>query len=259
MELEISENPVCSTSSNENERSSVVERADALVIKLARFYSVMGNAPDEPGALALIAQIMVQRATDEQINSALTRCARECRYPVRLSDILQRIPGQEIPELEAETRKAWDVVVQFVDKWVQSDVEGNYKIDQGIRSTKPPQLDQRILNTVRRTGGWKAYKCMTADDFPFLQKRFFEEYAASTAVECIDSSKMLTAPGKEQVKQLTTAKTMETPKAKPPAQIPTFRKANSRSPLTETEIRGRRELLKQQTAKCVAQRNVDHA
>ena len=41
-----------------------------------------------------MAEMLTQTATDDEIAAALTRCARECKYPVRVPDILQRIPGQ---------------------------------------------------------------------------------------------------------------------------------------------------------------------
>jgi hypothetical protein len=65
-----------------------------------------------------MAEIIGQSATDEQIAHALTRCARECKYPVRLRDILQRIPGQEVPDPEAQARAGWDRAVKFVRREV---------------------------------------------------------------------------------------------------------------------------------------------
>lgn len=95
----------------EKSQSCTVERSEDVVKKLARFYSVMGHRPDEPGALALMAEILCQSGSDEQIAESMTRCTRECRFPVRLPDLLQRIPGQEVPQSEAESRKAWDVLI----------------------------------------------------------------------------------------------------------------------------------------------------
>ncbi len=149
------ENSVPIKSTSVNALSSEHERREALVAKLMRFYSVMDHRPEDPGALALMAQLLAQSATDEQIDTALTRCSRNT-YPVRLPDILWQIPGQEAPQLEAESRKAWDIVLQFVDRWVQSDVEGNYFITRGVRSSEPPKLSRQILDSVRRSGGWRA-------------------------------------------------------------------------------------------------------
>jgi hypothetical protein len=189
------ESQTLTKSSSANKQSPASERIEALVVKLARFYSVMGHRPDDPGALALMAEILASSATDEELRHALTRCARECRYPVRLPDILLRIPGQEVPQPEAEARKAWDTVLDFVSRWVQSDVHGNYTVTQGVRSSGPPALSQRILETVRRSGGWRVYKTMNEEDFPFQQKRFFEEYLAWSAVSGVPDDRMLTIGG----------------------------------------------------------------
>ena len=226
--------------------------------KLARFYSVVGSRPDEPGALALMAEILTQNATDEEIDGALTRCARECRYPIRLPDILQRIQGQEIPQLEAEGRKAWDLVISFVSKWVQSDVEGHYVITRGVRSSDPPKLAQRILDTVRRTGGWRAYKCMTNDDFPFQQNRFLEEYEAWTAVEQIVPSKLLSEMPRLQL----VAKQMDPPRITEPKHeqpvAPAFKPKSIPEAPTDAQIRDRREMLKQQAALLAKGGLLDH-
>jgi hypothetical protein len=233
------ENRVLDKSLNVNKQSSApAERSEALVAKLARFYSVTGSRPDEPGALALMAEILTQSATDDEIDGALTRCARECRYPIRLPDILQRIQGQEIPQLEAEGRKAWDLVISFVSKWVQSDIEGRYVITRGVRSSDPPKLSQRILDAVRRTGGWRAYKCMTDDDFPFQQKRFLAEYEAWVAVEQISPSKLLTQLPRLQLM----AKPMDPPRITEPKQeqpkVPALKPSpkSIRVPLTDAQL-----------------------
>jgi hypothetical protein len=244
------------SSSEKLESSTHIERSEVVVGKLVRFYSVMGHRPEEPGALALMAEMLTQSATDEQITSALSRCARECRFPVRIPDIMLRIPGQEVPHLEAEARKAWDVVEDFVSKWVQSDVEGNYMISRGVRSTEPPTLSTRIVDTVRRTGGWRAYKTMNQHDYPYQQKRFFEEYQAWAAVESANLPKLLVESPKLQL----IAKSMERMSRKdcPP---PTERHVpvnKTPEPLTEAQLRDRREMLRQQAQQVKQDRSGGH-
>ena len=69
----------------------------------------MGNPPEATGALnAMAASLLEDGATVEQISAALKRCTKECRFPVRLPDIYQRITGREVPHVEAEMRAAWD-------------------------------------------------------------------------------------------------------------------------------------------------------
>jgi len=204
----------------------------------------MGSRPDEPGALALMAEILTQSATDGQLDAALTRCAHECRYPVRLSDILQRIPGLEVPQLEAEARKAWDVLMGFVSKYVGNDIYGIFGPEHGWYPKSYPKLSDRILDSVRRTGGWKVYKCMSNTDFPFMQKRFLEEYAAWSAVEQVVSGKLLTEMPQLQL----VAKPMDLPSTtvqpKPAGQQVVVKKILE--PLTDAQVQDRREVLRQQ-------------
>ena len=236
------------TSLNESKPSCAAEskRTELLVGTLARFYSVVGHRPDEPGALALMAEMLTQSATDDQITAALTRCSRECKYPVRIPDILQRIPGQEIPQIEAEARKAWDLVQDFTRKYVGNDVYGNYGPEHGWHPKTFPKLSQRTLDTVRRTGGWRLYKCLTNQDYPHQQKRFFEEYEAWTAVEQTAPTKVLPQrPTFQLANPIDPAKSRLHPA--PVAPKVTIKKM--REPPTEAQIRDRREMLRQQRDK----------
>jgi hypothetical protein len=238
------ENRVLPTLLNESNPSSERERIKLLVAKLARFYSVMGNRPDEPGALALIAEILCQSGTDEQIAQSMTRCTRECRYPVRLPDFLQRMSGHEIPALEAETRRAWDELLQFVRKYVSNDVYGNYGPEHGWYPNHYPKLSRRIQDAVQRTGGWKVYKCMNERDFPFVQKRFQEEYVAWSAVERVAIGTMLVESPRPQL----VANRISVPKpevqAKPAHPKAVIKKIPE--PLTAAQRQDRREMLRQQ-------------
>src|SRR5437016_4769362 len=123
----------------------------------------------EPLTAELLAMYVESLAdlSDEQIRLCVGRAIRGLKWfpkPAELRELVGCNPKQE---QDAEARKAWEIVISFADKWMQSDVEGNYVITRGVRATEPPKLSQRILDTVRRTGGWRAFKCMTNDDFPF--------------------------------------------------------------------------------------------
>jgi len=237
------------------------ERIEATIKKLVHFYSVVGKGPEEEGALALMAEYLCQCGTDEQTAFALTQCARKGPYPVRLADFLQHIPGLEVPQADAEMRRAWDILISFVDKYVDTDVHGNYGPDHGWYGARAvrlegqwvqrpgtyPRLSDRILDVVRRTGGWKAYKTMTERDFPFLQRRFFEEYQSWTAVEHVDSSHMIAPP--PMLKELATKSTLPQENA-PLSETLTLSRLAKKvpQPLTDAELRDRREMLRQQAA-----------
>jgi hypothetical protein len=169
---------------------------------------------------------------------------------VRLPDLLQRIPGQEIPGHEAEARRAWDELTKFVKKYVSNDVYGNYGPQYGWYAKSYPKLNDRMLDTVRRTGGWDVYARMTDEDFPFVQKRFFEEYAAWTAVEEIDASKLLAELPQLQL----VANRMNPASAADPERTvtvaATFTPKRIPEPMTDAQLQDRREMLRQQAAAC---------
>jgi hypothetical protein len=166
----------------------------------------MGNAPEVPGAMnAMAADLLSDGVTPEQLDAALRRCRRECVFPVRLPHIFQRIAGHETPAPDAEMRRAWDELVQFTAKYVSNNpLTGACHPDFGSygpvrdpwtgevkKVARYPKLSQRILDCVRRTGGWEAYACMDEDDFPHQQRRFFDEYAAWFAVEKVESANLI--------------------------------------------------------------------
>ena len=125
--------------------------------------------------------------------------------------------ADEASNLDAESRAAWDILTRHVGKWGRwgEDYLHAY-IEEGA-----PTLPPRVVNTVRRTGGWGAYLGLSYTDdqrrrdAAFQQKRFFEEYKAWTLTEI--SLPMLAASlqlPEHQIKQLT--KPMEAPKRTPP-------------------------------------------
>jgi len=193
---------------------------------LVLFYAKMGNQPTLQGAIAAMATSLSTKATPEAVQAALDRCEFECFYPVRMPHIIQRLPGGAV-DTESEKRLAWDVLEKFVSKYVGNDVSGNYgpdfgwygpqrnSLDEIVKPASYPQLSDRILDTVRRTGGWKVYARMTDEDFPFVQKRFFQEYEAWGDVKRItDGARLLETP---RGKVLVAAKTMEPERPRAPA------------------------------------------
>ena len=116
---------------------------------------------------------------------AFEKARLELTYFPRIAEIRAMAGETEKIKVEAEAHKAWDILMDYVDKWVCSDPEGRYKPDPTVRAGVMPQLSQRLLDTVRRTGGWRAYKCMTNSDFPFQRERFLQEYQCWKTVESV--------------------------------------------------------------------------
>jgi hypothetical protein len=222
---------------------------ETVVNMLNSFYAVMGHAPEVVGAInQMAADLLEDGCSLEQIAYALRRCKPECKYPVRLPHIFERIPGREVSREDAEIHAAWDITINHVRKWGRwaEDYAGAY-IEKGA-----PVLPDRITDTVRRTGGWGAYLVLgysdqdRARDAAFQRERFFDEYKAWTAIDRAVPNLAQLLNAKPEVLALA-AKPMESPKEivrKEVEQI--VRKAKRQTPLTDSEVLDRKEMLKQQ-------------
>jgi hypothetical protein len=127
--------------------------------------------------------------SDNQLALAVGRAIRELKFFPRVAE-LRELAGVLSAEQQrdAEMRAAWDILTKYVGKYVGNSVEGNYGPQYGSYGpsqwpARYPELPQRILDCIRRSGGWAVYKNMGEDDVPHQQRRFFEEYRAWTAVE----------------------------------------------------------------------------
>ena len=187
--------------------------------------------------------------SDDQIRLCVGRAIRALKWFPKPAELRELVGCNPREEQDAEARAAWDVVVNFTEKYIQSDPQGCYVVDQGVRTVPPPAVSQRLLDAVRRTGGWRAYKLMDAADLPHQQKRFMAEYAAWTAVEQVPVSKLLTElPRLQLVAKPMDPTPITEPKSSQPG-LPAFKPKSIPAPLTDAQIRDRREMLKQQLAK----------
>lgn len=185
---------------------------------------------------------------------AFARARRELDYLPQVSEIRRLALVDEAGRLDGEMRAAWDVLIDFVAKYVGNDVHGVFGPEHGWYPKSYPTMSDRILDTVRRTGGWKAYKCMTQKDLPFVQKRFFEEYTAWTAVERVDASKLIASMPQLRL----VPKGVDQPTKVPPETIapPVFKAKPIPKAMTDAELRDRREMLRQQTEALKARTSV---
>jgi hypothetical protein len=123
-----------------------------------------------------------------QLEIAFGRARRELKFFPKIAE-LRALTG---PQIEDEAVAAWDETIRFIERYVQSDVYGNYSIEQGVRDSPPPVLSQRIRDTVRRVGGWRVLKTMSEDDYPHVQRRFLEHYGAWTEIQQVPVDRLLT-------------------------------------------------------------------
>lgn len=227
-------------SNGKSKSAETISVREQVIKALDRFYDVMGHRPTETGALALMAELLCDDgATYPQIAHALRLCSKECTFPVRVPDIQKRIPGREIPQLEAESNKAWEIAQKFADEWVtKAHDEGFTFLKERQRTRKltdpkcqvchgsgwqqrssglatcacrepytelAPKLSDRILDTVRAVGGWRIFKAEDGGKaYPFDRERFLDTYIAWSAIFRVPDKQLLNTPA--QVKQLVAAK-----------------------------------------------------
>lgn len=147
--------------------------------------------------------LFAQALTDiprERLETGFTQAAKELTYEPRPADV-RKLAGALAEQMDlGEADRAWEISCGFADKFIVSDDEGIFKTSQGVRSEPMPRLSQRILDVVKRTGGWGPYKWRTEKSIPFLHRDFLQEYKVWVHAQNVDESKMLT-PG-EALKQL---------------------------------------------------------
>jgi hypothetical protein len=180
--------------------------------------------------------------SQQQIEQALRRARRELKFFPKIAELRELAGAGMAAEASAEARRAWEALVKFVDRWCR----WNCEYDRAYVERGAPILAQRIVDTVHRTGGWSAYLGLSSADFPFQQRRFFEEYAAWEAVEKVDMSKLLIEI--PQLKLL--ARRMNQPDrvepVKSPSAAPMSKPKLICESITDVQLEDRREMLRQQ-------------
>jgi hypothetical protein len=224
---------------NEPEKSSEqsMQHLEWVSEQVALLFLALGYALT-PERQVLFAQALAD-VPKSSLETAFSAAVRQLSFEPRPADI-RKLAGLAPEQQElGEAHKAWDLVCAFADKWVAADHEGVFRMHQGVRSEPIPTLSQRILDVVRRTGGWEPYKWRTTKSLPFLERDFLQEYKVWTYAEFVDESKMLT-PGEvlKQLKAPVPLKSMPAPESPRPQKL--------QEPLTEAQLVDRREILRQQ-------------
>lgn len=135
------------------EISLPTKKPNALLGWLTDQFTILAEAFGEPLTAARLNVYASDLADLEhsQLEVAFRRARRELDYFPKVAQ-LRRVAGADQTEkTDAETRKAWDVLIGFVQKYVGNDVYGNYGPEHGWYPKNFPKLSGQILDTVRRT------------------------------------------------------------------------------------------------------------
>lgn len=220
---------------------------DWLIDQLSTLATQVGVHVEE-GRLTLYAEMLAD-IPQTKLKSAFHRLRLEARSFPAVAAIREAALGSE----QTETYVAWDLALEFTNRYVDCDPLGNFGPEHGWYKTWP-KLSDRILQTVRMIGGWRTLKLMDDDDEPFVQKRFFEAYEyAPDVIDFLPAELIGPAP---PIKQLKAAPAQ--PPAKPPQSVPSVPRIEQiakampkpqHQPQTDAQFHDRKEMLRQQCEK----------
>lgn len=205
-------------------------------------------------ALSILATCPLETVFHALSGCALEICGDGYQPTLSLGDITKRLGVVTHSQREdAECRAAWDALLLYADKHIVSDPEGNYGPRRyfGMK-TDIPELDQRTADCLRRIGRWSAIKTMTQDNYPFVQKRFYEEYRAWDATAAALNSGALN--GNEPFKTLVEKTAMPERKRIAAPSLAASAATTGYTPRPRVQARNSRETLLEQTKLLEAQR-----
>src|SRR5580704_2401731 len=115
-------------------RKSDMRSEQQRLSKLGILANVFMSEPTGP-VLDMYLQAL-EDLTDEQFTLAIGLAIKSLKFFPKPAE-LRELVGADGSSLDqkSESHKAWDVLLSFVSKWVQSNVEGTYTISRGVRSS----------------------------------------------------------------------------------------------------------------------------
>lgn len=206
-----------------------------------------------PQRLQIYATDLATDLSQEQLRIALTRARRECRFFPKIAELREFAGGSKEDHRKVEAEAAWTFVMDYLRRWSVA----RLPLYQSGKRIEAPPLSARIEYALRRIGGLRGLNQITESSRPFMFKDFCEAYqlapvAESQAFELHEKfgeSLLLGAT------KLLAAKPMDPPrvtesKAKQP-EMPAFKAKSIPEPLTDAQLRDRRQMLKQQASSFV--------
>jgi hypothetical protein len=171
----------------------------------------------------------------EQLQIALNWAIRELRFFPKIAELRDLAGAKAQDAQQVEANAAWEAANRYLQRY------GVVKYDRDFR----PALDPRIDYVLRRIGGLWGLNQVTTESYPFKYKEFCEAYQLAPMANLM----ALRLEEKFAVKQLvgevqpklsggTTQQKCET-QPQPIKKFP--------EPLTEAQVKDRREMLRQQT------------
>ena len=175
------------------------------------------------------------------LENAFMRARQECRFFPKIAELRDFAVGKPEDLAKVEAEAAFEFTLNYLREW-GVDLSPRF---QGGEWQYAPALPARVEYALRRIGGLRGLNNLTYEARPFAFKEFVEAFKLAPLSEQICPRLHTALPAlKSQIKQMSAGgkhATIARPRSVINAKsIPT--------PLSDTQIRGRRELLKQQAS-----------
>jgi len=176
-----------------------------------------------------------------RLEAAFVRARRECRFFPKIAELRDLAGAAAKDQRDVEAEGAWKWANDYLHKW-GVDLMPLWSNGKTIEA---PAIPARIQYALRRIGGIRALNQVTEKNRPFMFKDFCEAYNLAPVADLLMPQLIAKFPIAEgQVKQLGDGTNGEIK----PAPVRTFAAKAIPQPLSDEQLRDRREMLARQAA-----------
>jgi hypothetical protein len=184
-----------------------------------------------------------------QLAIAFKRALCELRFFPKISELRDLAGFKAEDQRKVEAEAAWKYANDYLRKW------GVERLPErsGGRWIVAPDLPARIDYALRRIGGLWGLNQVTSESYPFKYKEFCEAYELAPMADFLAPQLQEKFPAAQLLgdlqRHLTDGKSDKPGSCVRPISRPQFVAKKIPEPLTESQIRDRREMLRQQRDK----------
>jgi hypothetical protein len=198
--------------------------------------------------LRIYADDLLSDLSREQLEIALTRARRELKYFPQIAELRELAGAKPEMQRQVEAEAAWAWAQNYLRKWGVD----HLPIYSGGKKLEAPPIPERIEYALRRIGGIRCLNQVTTESYPFVLKDFCAAYNQAETAYLLAPQLAEKFPDRKllgEVKQLAGKHAIKARWETKPAKAPSLQQKKIPEPLTEANIRDRREMLRQQASK----------
>ena len=177
-----------------------------------------------------------------QLEIAFKRARLELKFFPKISELCELAGAKEQDARTVEGEAAWKFLNDYLGKW-GVDLMPFYSAGKRI---DPPALPSKIQYALRRIGGLSGLNQVTAESRPFMLRDFLEAYQRAPIAESLAPQMENMFGSKKLLGQLKQLSSFTGSHRKSEDHRLPLRIKRVPEPLTDAQIRDRREMLRQQ-------------